>query len=258
MMRVISMVPSLTETLLAAERDFQVVGRTRFCIHPLEKVKNIPVVGGTKDIDWERVRSLKPDLMIFDREENPKSFAEQCPTAWTSTHVQDALSLSQGLRELSEKLNSISLMSLANRWLRVAESPVREWNFLRIPAQIEKLKYDPQIHYEKLVYVIWRNPWMAVSKETFIGSMLKKLGAGQLIPEFSQSYPEFLLENFDLRKTYFLFSSEPYPFAKKKSELLSLGLQGASLVDGEAYSWFGLRSLGFLERELSLQTSEEK
>lgn len=87
---------------------------------------------------------------------------------------------------------------------------------------------------------------MRVSAETFIGSVLAHLGAGQFMIPSEKKYPEFRLEEFDLEKTFFLFSSEPYPFHKKLEDLRALGVQGA-IVDGESYSWFGLRSLEFLE-----------
>jgi ABC-type Fe3+-hydroxamate transport system substrate-binding protein len=258
MMRVISMVPSLTETLLAAPEEVQVVGRTRFCVHPEPQVQRLPAVGGTKDIDWSKVATLKPDLMIFDQEENPKAFAEQCPVSWISTHVRDARTLAEDLKKLGEKLSSSKLLSFSERWSRVALAPSASWSFSRIPGEIERLALNPKAEFNKLVYVIWRDPWMAVSAETFIGSTLKALGAESLLPKFAKPYPEFLLEDFDLAKTYFLFSSEPYPFTKKKNDLLSLGLAGASLVDGESYSWFGLRTLRFLEAELGLGVIAER
>lgn len=84
-MRVVSMVPSWTETLLEAGRDaadFELVGRTRYCVHPADLAASITAVGGTKEINWDRVSELKPDLVIFDREENPKSMADRSPYPW--------------------------------------------------------------------------------------------------------------------------------------------------------------------------------
>src|ERR1022692_4596445 len=94
--RVISMVPSWTETLI--ESGVNVVGRTRFCIHPKDQVKSIQAVGGTKDIDWDKVNGLKPNLVILDQEENPKSMADQCPFPILATHVTQISDVGRDLR----------------------------------------------------------------------------------------------------------------------------------------------------------------
>jgi hypothetical protein len=87
---------------------------------------------------------------------------------------------------------------------------------------------------------------MAVGPGTFIGSVLQKLGARDFISWTDQKYPQFAMEQFDLQKTFFLFSSEPFPFHKQVAELEKMSVQ-AAIVDGELYSWFGVRSLQFLE-----------
>lgn len=256
MMRVISMVPSLTETLLSVEDTFKVIARTRYCVHPSVKVSTLPVVGGTKDIDWDSVQKLQPDLLIFEKEENPRKLAEECPMPWEALHVQGVHSMSPELSRLAEKLNSPGLQQIADRWKQICRkietkaksAEVTRWNFQSIPGELENWVSPRRgAKFEKIVYVIWRKPWMCVSKETFIGSQLIALGAGAQLPDFKTKYPEFNLEDYDLSSTYFLFSSEPFPFAKFKQEILSLGIQGASLVDGELYSWFGTRSLEFME-----------
>ncbi len=258
MMRVISMVPSLTETLLETADTFQVVGRTRYCIHPQEKTSTLPVVGGTKDIDWQAIQKLKPDLMIFDKEENPLKFAEECQFPWVAVHVESIQSMPSELNILAERLSSPGIKNLAARWEHVAQAPSQSLNFTSIPGELERWVLEPDASaFAQLVYVIWRNPWMAVSKETFIGSQLIKMGAEGLLPAFEKKYPEFQIKDFDLHSTYFLFSSEPFPFTKFKNEILALGIRGASLVDGELYSWFGLRSLEFLEKQLGLARSDE-
>ena len=90
-MRIVSMVPSWTETLLKA--GVNVVGRTRYCIHPPKLITNIPIVGGTKDVSWDLVEDLKPDLVLLDQEENPLEMAEECPVPYFATHVNSIESL---------------------------------------------------------------------------------------------------------------------------------------------------------------------
>jgi ABC-type Fe3+-hydroxamate transport system substrate-binding protein len=246
------MVPSWTETLI--ECGVNIVGRTRFCIHPQEKTKTIEAVGGTKDIDWEKVKSLKPDLIVFDKDENPKSMAEGCNFTFVASHVrsvgdvgQDLLQIRGALRETDPQA-SLKLTSLAERWLKIAKRRASPAKLQDIPSVLEWLKH-PDEKVEKIVYLIWQNPWMSVSKNTFIGSVFEKLGYGWAFSNFDKPYPEIELESLDPAKTLLVFSSEPFPFHKRKASLERIPFAKV-IVDGADYSWFGLRSLQFLEREL--------
>ncbi len=247
-MRVVSMVPSWTETLIACGAD--VVGRTRFCIHPRT---SIPVVGGTKEIDWDKVDKLKPDLLILDREENPKSIADESPYKVYASHVTSAQDLPLEIENLAGCFDgkvSAELRALAKRWQSVlAGKRVVPADLRMLPGVIEWLTPVPSgLEDRPVIYVIWKKPWMAANRGTFISSMLEltfclreRIGEG-----LSQAkYPEFDLEDLS-PDSVLLFSSEPFPFAKFKEEIASLPFASA-LVDGEAFSWFGLRSLLFIE-----------
>lgn len=267
-MNVICMVPSWTETLI--ECGVNVVGRTRFCIHPQDHVKTIAVVGGTKDIQWDKVRELKADLLILDREENLPFMKEESPILVHVTHVEKTADMILELGKFAELFPDCAsaFLDLQKRWQVVLGQKASTWDFSKVPAMIESLDEAEVlvgVHtkpsregdgyldsksvvdgIKKIVYVIWRKPWMTVSGETWIGSVLKHLGAEKYLMPAEKKYPEFELEQMDLQKTYFLFSSEPFPFHKKIAELRELGVRGA-IVDGESYSWFGVRSLRFLE-----------
>ncbi len=248
-MRIVSMVPSWTETLLNA--GIPVVGRTRYCIHPPKLITNVPIVGGTKDVSWDLVQDLKPDLVLLDQEENPLEMAEDCPLPYLATHVTSLASLQRELVRLGEHFESAALMELAVTCLDIVEAPVPAWQNRRIPGFLEWVK-PPSQDYEKVLYLIWKKPWMAASKETYIGSVLEKLGAKVLEFPEGDKYPVVdELEQF--KDSLLLFSSEPYPFQKKISELKELGLEGA-VINGESFSWFGVRSLEFLKAELKLST----
>ncbi len=244
---VVSMVPSWTETLLAC--GVNVVGRTRFCIHP-ELAKQIPVVGGTKDISWEKLQALRPDLLLLDKEENPLSMAEQSPIPYFASHVQSVLDLPNELTRLADVFkdaNATALLELQKRWqaqLRRPRQALTSWQ--NLPGVLEWLKL-PEMPDPKFVYVIWKNPWMAAGGATFIGSMLNVVGLSGRQHFAIDKYPQFTLEELDPLKHVLLFSSEPYPFHKRRQELLQLPFASA-LVDGESFSWFGVRSLEFLER----------
>lgn len=243
-MRVVSMVPSWTETLLQA--GVQVVGRTRYCIHPPKLITNIPIVGGTKDVSWDLVVDLKPDVVLLDQEENPLDMAEECPLPYIATHVHSLESLQTELVRLGEKFENPKLIELSVQCLDILEAPVPTWNMQKIPGFIEWVR-PPSKPFDKIVYLIWKKPWMTVNRGTYIVSVLEKLGAH--IVEFpeDEKYPVIELEEY--KDAFFLFSSEPFPFHKKINELKELGIEGA-IVDGESFSWFGARSIQFLSEIL--------
>ena len=243
-MRVVSMVPSWTETLLRA--GVQVVGRTRFCIHPPKMITNIPVVGGTKDVDWNLVTDLKPDLVLFDQEENPLEMAEECPLPYLATHVNSLQALQKELARLGEHFENAKLMEYSIDAYDILQAPKPEWRFSPPPGFLEWVRM-PSRKYSNVVYLIWKKPWMSVSRETYIGSVLEALGANVAVFEDGERYPVIELE--DHKDSFFLFSSEPFPFHKKMNELKSLEVEGA-IVNGEDYSWFGVRSLEFLKAQL--------
>lgn len=245
-MKVICLVPSWTEMLI--ECGVNIVGRTRFCVHPQDRVKSIPVVGGTKDLDWDKVRALHADLLILDREENLPWMQEESPIPVHVTHVTSVRDVAREIHSFAPKVlaDPDPLLKVAERWDRISNRK-QKWDWNQIPAEIECLRRDFS-SYERLVYVIWKKPWMRVAGECFISSVLEHLGAGEFLVSHSEKYPEFQFGDFDLKTTYFLFSSEPYPFHRQKETLQSLGVQG-SIIDGESFSWFGLRALRFLEHD---------
>lgn len=247
-MRVISFVPSWTETLLHC--GVNVVGRTRFCHYPESTTPQIPILGGTKDLDKDLLQSLRPDLVLLDREENTDEMALRSESSgkWKihSTHVRSVEDMAPELLQLSNLLGNERLQSLANEWELVCSTP---WfpnrSLMEIPG-IEHWIQKPTQEPEHFLYLIWRSPWMSVSRDTFVGSMFQLLGFGNRMPQFEEKYPRLDLGAYDPEKTLLLFSSEPFPFRAKAHELRALGFPSA-IICGESYSWFGLRSLQFLQ-----------
>jgi hypothetical protein len=137
------------------------------------------------------------------------------------------------------------LKELAEQWDEIVQRPLAPQKIVQLPGMLEWIR-KPDREPGQLLYLIWRGPWMTVSAHTYIGSMLSHLGFADRLPSFPERYPKIDLAHFDPEKTVLLFSSEPYPFGQKKRELLSLDFPSA-LVDGEAFSWFGLRGLRFLQ-----------
>lgn len=243
--RIVSLVPSWTETLVRAGANL--VGRTHFCIHPETRIQNIPAFGGTKRVDWAGIRALKPDLIILDKEENPERFASEAGCALVVTHVSSLATAESGTRQLAEATGLKSLVSEADRWAQaqswpkkfLPEPPTLRW--LRRP---EKNLAAPEWH-----YLIWKDPWLEVCQGTFISDMLSRFGVA-LPPARDNLYPEISQETRDGGQTILMGSSEPFPFHNQESALLNHAAPGIAWIDGEVYSWFGIRSLEFLEREL--------
>lgn len=250
-MRVVSMVPSWTETLIQA--NVNVVGRTRYCIRPKDKLANIPIVGGTKNWNFKKIKELAPDYIILDKEENPEFMGEQSQIPNIVTHIESLIDVEQALKFIAQKINSQDLLNISSEWEKTIHTlEQRPLTFtLNHPGILEWGK-KPEQKIKKIIYIIWKDPWMAVSKNTFIGSVLEISGFKNLLSDYKAKYPtldlssEFGLE-VDKETTLLLFSSEPYPFLKRREGLMELGFPYA-FVDGESFSWFGTRSLKFLKK----------
>ena len=235
-MKVISLVPSWTETLVSA--DIEVVGRTRFCIHPDNVVNSIPIIGGTKDWNWDDIKALRPDLIILDQEENPKFMSEQSEIPFVATHVTSVESVAGELKKIETFISNAQLQQLSHEW-----SLVRPYQG-EIPGILE-WGQKPTCKIQEIYYVIWKNPWMVISQHTFVGSMLAYCGVN--VSKHLEKYPRIDIAQLPNKEsTLLLFSSEPYPFMQKREGLSELGHPYA-FIDGEKFSWFGLRSLRFLQ-----------
>lgn len=246
-MNIICLVPSITETLIFC--DVNVIGRTRFCIHPKNRIKDIEKVGGTKDIDWQKTSHLNPDLIILDKEENTLEMANSCPYPYFTLHITNLNNISSELERLAEYINNEKLKIVAHRWKKVASQPLPKKSLMDLPGVIEW--WRPVTTHKKFIYLIWKDPWMAIGQKTFIQSVLQHIGLEDFRINFTKPYPAVELENYKPDETLLLFSSEPFPFQRHKKALKKMNYAMA-LVDGEKFSWYGIRSLLFLE-ELHLK-----
>jgi len=223
-MKIISLVPSLTETLFdLGLTDKEVIGRTKFCIHPKDLVKNVAVIGGTKNLNIDKIRALKPDLIIANKEENDKIQVEELMKDF-NVWVTDIETLEDNKQFLTE-LGTILKM----------EESARKFN-----EQIEAVfSLNKTAEPKKVAYLIWKNPYMTVGSDTFIHEIIQELGFKNLF-ENQKRYPEISIE--EMKNADFIFlSTEPFPFQQKHIEDLQkeLPTQKMILVDGEAFSWYG-------------------
>jgi hypothetical protein len=172
------------------------------------------------------------------------------------THVKDIPSMVAGMIELNRKLKNENLNRLIEEASALRPLPPASLSIAQLPGITRWVKH-PSADIRTLVYLIWKDPWMSVSRRTFIGSVLEFLGYGRLLPDFDQDYPEVLLEDFDRDSTLFLFASEPYPFARKEGLIRDLKVN-AAIVDGERYCWYGMKSLEFLSEVRAILSPQHR
>ena len=206
------------------------------------------MVGGTKGVEWNRVLELSPDLVVMDKEENTREMADSCPLPWHATHVRSIQMVGEQLIGLAHRIESADLEALASNWRGLAARPARTFSGWGALPGVESKIGDTSVEFDKIEYMIWRDPWMSVGPDTFIGSVLKKIGLSKYMKTHSASYPE-LAGQLPEDGTFYLFSTEPYPFGRYLDELAESGFKGA-LVNGEFFSWFGVRSYRLLNEYL--------
>ena len=228
--RIISIVPSQTELLWDLGLKDQLVGITRFCIHPEEMFRTITRVGGTKTLDLKKIKALNPDLIIANKEENEasqiKALQKDFPV-WTSDifTLNDAFSMMLMLGKITGKTEK-------------AEEIIS-----KIKSDFEEIKVlTHKKSKTKVVYLIWKNPYMAAGKNTFIDHMLEIFGFENAVKDLR--YPEINTDGIKkLNPDYIFLSSEPYPFREKHFEEFPMEKSKVKLVDGEIFSWYGSRLL---------------
>lgn len=228
--RIVSLVPSQTELLYSLDLDDRVVGITKFCVHPNDWYKSKKRIGGTKTVDIEAVLALSPDLIIANKEENIKETIEtlkkHCPV-WVSDvkDLKSAIEMILCLGNLVDKQQEAqNICSTINT------------NFSQ-PNQYNGLKG------RRVLYLVWRDPWMTIGGDTFINAILKSIGLVNVF-ENENRYPTINLESLESLGIDFVFlSSEPFPFKEKHISEIQEFLPKAKffLVDGEMFSWYGSR-----------------
>lgn len=223
-MKVVSLVPSITEALFdLGLTEHEVVGRTKFCIHPAEKVKHVPVIGGTKNINTDKIRALQPDLILANKEENVKEQVEAL--------MNDFKVIVTDIETIED--NASLLENLGKRFGK--EEQARAFN-LKIREALNQAALDSKL---KTAYLIWKNPYMTVGSDTFIDKILAETGFENLFKD-RKRYPEITAEDL-AGADVIMLSSEPFPFKEKHAEELKTVYPDKKImiVDGEAFSWYG-------------------
>jgi ABC-type Fe3+-hydroxamate transport system substrate-binding protein len=235
--RIVSVVPSITELLFDLDLGDALVGRTGFCFHPRDGVRRVPKVGGTKDFDLDTIRSLQPTHMIVNVDENPRERVEAAAEFVPHVIVTHPLG----------PLDNIELFRLLGTvFHRQRQASALQSRFASAYQQaIETTRDMPR---ERVLYVIWKKPWMTISLDTYIARTLAAVGWDQLEPGSDARYPEIEIESLLDRVDRVLLSSEPYAFRQRdvaQVEAMSVAASApaVSLIDAEMTSWYGSRAI---------------
>lgn len=229
MTRIVSLVPSLTELVCELGLADALVGRTGFCVHPAQVVKRIPKVGGTKDVNLDKVRALEPTHVILNMDENRKETADALARFVPNLVVTHPLA----------PLDNLAL------YRQFGSAFGREREAEALCARFQ-LAYDAAVSgsyaRRNVLYLVWKNPWMTVSRDTYISRTLALFGLHTLPEQCAERYPTLetvRIEGVDL----VLLSSEPYRFGERHlGEVEALTGKPTLLVNGEMTSWYGPRA----------------
>lgn len=229
-LRIICTVPSLTEFLYDLGLAAQIIGVTKFCDHPKSLTKKVQKIGGTKNVNLEKVEELKPDLIITNKEENQKdqilALAENHKVL--VTNIKDLASSFEGLR----------LISRATHKEKKGDEIVSI-----IKEQQELFDFD-QFEKLKVAYLIWKGPYMTIGHDTFIHDILDKTGFINVF-ENRERYPQISIAQIkSCDPDLIMLSSEPFPFKEKHAKEIEQELDcPIILVNGEYFSWYGSRMI---------------
>src|SRR5581483_5991378 len=243
--RIVCLVPSITELLFVLGLGERIVGRTGFCVHPRAELRRVPKVGGTKDFDLEKLQALAPTHLIVNVDENPKERVEaaaQFVPEVIVTHPMGPLDNPPLYRLLG---GIFGREEQAEELARRFDAAYR--------AAVEATKKLPR---ERVLYLIWKNPWMTVSRDTYIARTLEAVGWEQVEVGSNDRYPVIRLESLLGRVDRVILSSEPYAFRQRDADAVretmnicspvpghAVGTIAVSLVDAQMTSWYGSRAI---------------
>lgn len=235
--RIVSLVPSITELLFDLGLGAKIVGRTGFCIHPRDRVKRVPKVGGTKSIEVARIKRLAPTHLVVNIDENPRAVVEELARFVPNVIVTHPLG----------PLDNLPLYRLLGGIFSREEQA--EELCARFEGGYAELTGAIGVPRQRVLYLIWKSPWMTVARDTYISRMLAAVGWDTYAVKSEARYPPIdltpaMLEQID----FVLLSSEPYSFRERHCvEILDLLPAGShtrvALIDGAMTSWYGSRAI---------------
>ncbi len=251
--KIVSLVPSQTELLSDLALDEAVTGITKFCVHPQDWLRTKKIIGGTKNANIEKIKSLQPTLIIANKEENVKEQIEELAKhfpVWVSdvNDLGSALQMIASIGEITDRKIAAQkiIEQIKNGFTQLNNQHFRLHQKNGEPApkpKTQNLKHLQPVVKLKSTYLIWKDPYMTVGGDTFISNMLHHAGL-QNIFEKETRYPQVTIEQLHISNCQLLLlSSEPYPFRQKHIDELQAQLPNTKilLVNGEMFSWYGSR-----------------
>ena len=231
--RIVSLVPSQTELLYDLGLEENIVGITKFCVHPFHFKSTKKIIGGTKKVHIEKIRLLQPDIIIANKEENTQEIVEQLATI-CPVWVTDIITLEDNLKMIADFGLLFNKRTEAQKWADKIKF-----------AQNDFLEFIKNKDVQKVAYFIWANPYMVAGNNTFINEMLKLNNFQNVYESRAERYPEIIIQKMRIQgdPDLVLLSSEPFPFTDEHAFELGRFTHHAKtiFVDGEMFSWYGSR-----------------
>lgn len=233
--RIISLVPSQSELLFDLGLETSIVGITKFCVHPFHFKSTKTIVGGTKNVKFDKIKNLQPDIIIANKEENTKEIVEElrniCPV-W----ITDIITLEDNFQMISDFGQIFNKRTEAQNWIDKITFAYQDFQ-----------KFIKEKTIKKVAYFIWANPYMVAGKNTFINEMLQLNKFDNIYQNQEERYPEIIIQKMRIQgnpEIVFL-SSEPFPFKDEHAFEIGRFMHHAQtvFVDGEMFSWHGTRIL---------------
>ena len=230
---IVSTVPSQTELLFDLGLGSKVKGVTRFCVHPKNAVAHIPKIGGTKNLDIEKIREINPDIIIGNKEENIKEQVKKLKTdfpVWLSDikSPRDALDMMTEIGEITQTKGKAA--ELVNE----------------IQQLLNELAEIGSDRKRKALVFIWKNPYMVAGRDTYMHEVLKLLGYETAIHRDDERYPQVTMDQVEESEPdLLLFTSEPFPYSSRELQIFQEKIPNCKklVVNGEYFSWYGSRMI---------------
>jgi len=227
--RIISICPAITETLFSLGLEKEIVGRTKYCIFPKGIIEQVPIVGGTKEVNFEKVKELQPDLIFAEKEENTEEIVLKLEKIAPVFVLE--------VKSIQDAYKLITTLGVVTKTTETAKILL---NSCQMSFQSIRGKENG-----KAAYVIWRKPYMVVGGTTYINDVLHQMGFQNPFANEDSRYPVVTREqlaNAQLDKLF--LASEPFPFQRKHLDEFQAFLPHTEivLVDGEMF-WYGSRML---------------
>ena len=227
--RLLSLCPSITETLVEIGLGGRLVGVTRYCIRPRDVVADIPKVGGTKSPDLARIEQLDPAVVFANSEENREEDVAALRRRF-SVHV----SLPRTVAEVPDLIREFASVS------------GRPGAGDDLAAAIEDIRPTPPETSFRYAYFIWKDPWMTVSGDTYVSDLFRYAGGVNVFADAAQRYPETMPADVLARRPDVLFfATEPYPFSERHLPAIQAAFgrtRPIELIDGDDCCWHGART----------------